>query len=208
MGAVAQHPLKLAIPRALSGINGLKRPSLRPFQNTARSSRNRGFTLVEILIVILIIGISLSLVVANLFVSEEERVRQEAERIMAMVERTRDQAAFSGYAIAMRLTDDGVQFMERDPNQIDPVWRNATTDTLTPRAWSQGIRVEITTAGSKTPAQIRPADDEKAPPHVTFAPTGVGVPFTMRVFTDRFERVIEGDALGNVQWKTPTRAAS
>jgi hypothetical protein len=36
---------------------------------------------------------------------------------------------------------------------------------------------------------------------VTFLPTGIGVPFSMRIFSDQFQRVIDGDALGNVAFR-------
>ncbi len=164
-----------------SGKNALKGP--------------RGFTLVEILVVVVIVGIGLSITVSNLFVGDEERVRQEAERLMALIEKTRDQAAFSGYPIAMRLTDLGVAFLERDPNSIEAKWIDATSGSLKPRAWRDGVTATL--AVSATDNTPRVGAEAQV---VTFLPAGVGMPFTLRVASSTHQRVIVGDALGNMSF--------
>ncbi len=163
------------------------------FQN----QQPRGFTLVEILVVVVIVSIALSIAFANLFVSDEERVRHEAERMLVLVEKTRDQATFSGYAIAMRLTDTGIEFLERDPNSVEPRWRASQASSLAPRAWQNGIRAELSIAESSAFTLSKTDADQ----YVMFLPAGVGVPFSLRVFSDQHQRIIEGDALGNVSFK-------
>lgn len=169
-----------------------------------------GFTLVEIMVVVVIVGIALSIAVSNLFVGDEQRVRLEAERILVLVEKTRDQAVFSGYPIAMRLTADGIEFLERDPNSVEPTWRNAAAESLRQRAWRDGIRVELAeiNSGSNTNSNLArnaaTTSGGRSVPReqiVTFLPTGIGVPFSMRIFSDQFQRVIDGDALGNVAFR-------
>jgi type II secretion system protein H len=179
--------------------------------NFTRSRRfleapSRGFTLVEILIVVVIIGIALSLTTSNLFISDEQRVKLDAERLMRLVERTRDQAVFSGYPIAMRLTDAGIEFLERDPNSVEPIWRTASAEKLPIRGWRDGIRAEITAPerlaeGNRSMANTGTGTNtsaEQGDKIVTFLPTGVGAPFSLRVYSAQYSRTIDGDALGNV----------
>lgn len=186
-------------PPCTQPLTPLLARTFRPFclkhrTNRRLSSLNHtptGFTLVELLVVVVIVGIVLSLAVGNLFTSSEERVRIEASRLATLIEKTRDQAAFSGYPIAMRLAESGVEFLERDPSQVALTWRTATTDSLKPRQWRDGIRAEfVSPEGTSTPDRV-----------ATFLPAGVGTPFTVRVFDAQFERRIEGDALGNVKLK-------
>jgi general secretion pathway protein H len=169
-----------------------------------------GFTLVEIMVVVVIVGIALSIAVSNLFIGDEQRVRLEAERMLVLVEKTRDQAVFSGYPIAMRVTGEGIEFLERDPNSVEPTWRNAVAGSLRSRTWRDGIRVELAeiNSGSNTNSNLArnaaTTSGGRSVPReqiVTFLPTGIGVPFSMRIFSDQFQRVIDGDALGNVAFR-------
>jgi type II secretion system protein H len=159
----------------------------------------RGFTLVEILVVVVVIGIALSLAAPNLFDSDEERVKLEAERLMVLVEKTRDQAVFSGYPIAMRLTETGIEFLERDPNSVEPTWRNASTEKLPARGWRDGIRAELTSPERLVESgRANATSAEKQEEIFTFLPTGVGAPFSLRVYSPQYSRTIDLDALGNV----------
>ncbi len=166
--------------------------------------RASAFTLVEVLVVVVVIGIGLAIAVPKLFISDEERVRQEAERLMAIIEKTRDQAAFSGYAIAMRLGEHGIEFLERDPNSIEPKWLEATNSSLKPRLWRDGVSASLALSTMSTnDTSGRRAD---VPQVVTFLPAGIGVPFTVRVASKDHTRVIVGDALGNVSFAAPLSA--
>jgi type II secretion system protein H len=174
--------------------------------------------LVEIMVVVVIVGIALSIAVSNLFVGDEQRVRLEAERMLVLVEKTRDQAVFSGYPIAMRLTGEGIEFLERDPNSVEPTWRNAAAGSLRSRTWRDGIRVELTelnpspnlsrnippraaTTAASSAAGSTSTSNLPREQIVTFLPTGIGMPFSMRIFSDQSQRVIDGDALGNVAFR-------
>ena len=165
----------------------------RAFSGKKAPKRAPAFTLVEILVVIVIIGIGLAIAVANLFVSDEEKVRHEALRLMALIEKTRDHAAFSGYAIAMRLGENGIEFLERDPNSIEPKWQDATRDSLKPRLWRDGVTASLALSSAASPSI-----QTTQPQLVTFFPAGVGTPFTVRVASASHQRIIVGDALGNV----------
>jgi hypothetical protein len=117
---------------------------------------------------------------------------------------------FSGYPIAMRVTGEGIEFLERDPNSVEPTWRNAVAGSLRSRTWRDGIRVELAeiNSGSNTNSNLArnaaTTSGGRSVPReqiVTFLPTGIGVPFSMRIFSDQFQRVIDGDALGNVAFR-------
>jgi hypothetical protein len=117
----------------------------------------------------------------------------------------------------MRLTGDGIEFLERDPNSVEPTWRTAAAESLRQRAWRDGIRVELTVlktmpntvrsaesnsvALSAATSATNPVNNPQREQVVTFLPAGIGVPFSMRIYSDQFQRVIDGDALGNVTFR-------
>ena len=65
----------------LSVINGSNAALLLGFIYRCRRQSQAGFTLIEVLVVTIILGIALSLAVANLIPDEREKVRIESERV-------------------------------------------------------------------------------------------------------------------------------
>jgi type II secretion system protein H len=149
---------------------------------------SQGFTLLEIMVVVVIIGIIMAVAVANLFVDEREQLRQEAERAYTLLERVRDESALGGRAIAVRMKDNQLELLERDPHAVAPQWQPVALEGLKTRPWPDGVAAELRIAGAI-------ATDDAA---VTFLPGGIGSPFTLSLASAHHRRIIRGDPLGNL----------
>ena len=148
-----------------------------------------GFTLSEILVVIVILGIATVLATANLFQTDEEKLQQESERLLAVLQIARDEAAFGGRVIAVTMADREIQFLERDV--ADPArWNASLVDGLKPRALPDVFNAQLR-VGS-TPAD---AKDNT----ITFLPIGVAAPFDLVLRSSAGARKISGDAIGNMR---------
>ncbi len=149
----------------------------------------RGFTLIEILVVIVILGIATVVATANLFQTDEEKLQQESEKLLAVLQVARDEAAFGGRVIAVTIAGGEIQFLERD----------ATDPSRWNRSAVEGLKTRILVEPFN--AQLRVGSDavDTKDSHVTFLPIGVAAPFELLLRSPAGMRKIAGDAIGNLR---------
>lgn len=149
----------------------------------------RGFTLIEILVVIIILGIATVMATANLFQTDEEKLQQESEKLLAVLQIARDEAAFGGKVIAVTINDGQIQFLERD--FADPSrWSRSTMAELKSRALTDTFNARL---------QVGSASADAKDNHITFLPIGVAAPFEFVLRAPAGTRRISGDAIGNLR---------
>jgi len=146
-----------------------------------------GFTLLEILVVMVVVGVSLALVSVNFTSDDRRRLRDSGERLAAILEQAQDEALMTGASLAWSATDLGYKFWRLDP---DHKWIDAGGD--------EWLRERLFDAGV-TLAELR-LDDHPAKPdtRVVLSASGHNVPFRV-VLALRAERIsISGDVLGRI----------
>lgn len=175
--------------------------------------RLRGFTLVEILVVITIIAIVLSVAVLSLGVLGDDRdVRQEGRRIIALIGVAQDEAVMQGREFGLEFTLDGYRFVEYDP--FVGAWTEIIgDDTLRLRQLPEATEFDLFIEGQRVLLELELAefddpdeddDDRLEPyaPHVLIFSSGDMTPFELHILqTERRQAiVIEGDLLGDVKF--------
>jgi general secretion pathway protein H len=150
----------------------------------------RGFTLLEILVVMVIIGIALAMVSVNLGRDDRRILRDDAERLAALLEHAEEEALVSGTTLAWSPSAGGYRFWRYDE---DRKWVPVSGDEIfRERALEQGVSIAELRINQ---ALAKPQDK------VLFVPGGVNLTFEATLALGSARVVVSGDALGRVSVK-------
>ena len=103
--------------RTLETGNSNKRPYARPGNTGTRPGfGERGFTLIEVLVVVVIVGIISAVVLLSTSLVRDDRdLQQEAKRLASLIELSSDEALFQGRDLGIEFMTGGYRFVEFDP---------------------------------------------------------------------------------------------
>jgi len=174
----------------------------------ARSER--GFTLLELLVVVLIIGLLTSMAVLGVQGrSDRERLEDEAERLIERMRLGREEAVLQSQSLGLLFASGGYRFLALD----DERWRRHQDSLFQPHELPEGMRlavdidgidVELATLDAQTGDETETGagaregndnpDDEPVRPQIFFLASGEILPgFSIRLIGDdvRTEYLIE-----------------
>ena len=145
--------------------------------------RQRGLTLLELLVVLAIIGVAMAGVSLSLRDSSQAQLEREAQRLVAVLEAARAQSRTSGLALVWHTTPDG--FVIRPAHEPSPIaartenWLTAGTQAL--------ISTAATSANNAAPANLVLLGPEPLlpPARITLSTTAANPPSaTLSIGTD------------------------
>jgi general secretion pathway protein H len=177
--------------------------------------RSGGFSLIEILVVIVIIGIVMSIAILSITLAGgDNQLRDEARRIMSLVEVARDESLLQGREFGLEFMQGSYRFVEFDP--LARQWGEVIgDDTLRLRQLPEELELELFIEERRIALKTDPAstsdDDEDRPgietyaPHVLIYSSGDMSPFEVHLVrrADDSLVAVQGDAAGALEIVAP-----
>jgi len=174
----------------------------------------RGFTLIEILVVIVIIGTILSIVVLSTgIVPEDEELQTERTRLTALLETVQDEAVMQGREFGLEIMTSSYRFVEYDA--LSRQWMEVPYDELYRlRQLPDGVEFELYIDDKRVlieddPQKITDPDDTISAdatrfyvPHLYIFASGEASAFEIRLHRPqtRNELTMRGDILGEIEF--------
>lgn len=145
----------------------------------------RGFTLLELLVVLVIVGIMLGMVSFNAMPGERQVLQNEAQRIALLMQLARDEAIVRNRQIAFEAEPDRYRFLLREDNAWQAMDKD---DQLREREFKRApISLSINPPPPGNPLPLR----------VIFGREPVDKPFVMTLSMGESSVAIRADGIGH-----------
>ena len=143
----------------------------------ANTSPQSGFTLIEILVVMVLLGLLSGVAVFTLGSGKQQReLSNEAQRLHALLRMASEEAILSNTEIGVAINEEGYEFLEYDDKEF--TWSNTKITSLKPHSFPEWVSVEFNRDGDKIKLLGKDEDDSKRPDMMLLS-SGEVTPFTM-----------------------------
>jgi general secretion pathway protein H len=181
-----------------SGINMGKIPPIR-ISNAPTSRLQRGFTLLEIIVVLVIIGIMVSFAVLQFGDEGEKQLKEETRRLELLVKLAREESILESSDYAIGFWQGGYSFYTLDEGEGK--WDEITDDpTLRPREIPEYIELSIELEDQLVILEMEPPEK----PQIFLLSSGEMTPFLLQLSVqdrDDLPKEISFDQLGRLNYE-------
>lgn len=161
------------------------------------AGRASGFTLIEVLVVMVLIAIIVSVVSVRFQRDDRQILREEALRLAALLTHARDEAITTGVPLGWRSEGNSYRFYRRGPNR-DWIAMDRD-DVLHAREVTSPMRLlDVQVAQTKQKSATEAIKAESAPA-IVFSPAATNRPFRIVLELNGVRLQIRSDALSEIR---------
>ncbi len=177
----------------------------------------RGFTLIEILVVVIIIATIVSIALLSMsLVGDDRELDTERKRLAAIIEVAQDEAMLQGREFGIELMRTSYRFVEFDP--LTSRWAEVPADDLFRlRELPEGVEIDLYVEDKRIPLELDPRvleepDEEDMSgkiedfePHLFLFSSGEATAYEIRLRRDLNDQelIMRGDILGDIEFVNP-----
>jgi general secretion pathway protein H len=169
--------------------------------------RSKGFTLVEILVVVVIMAVVISLAVLSIGAAgRDTQLDEESRRIEGLVGLLHERALLEGRDFGLRIEPAAYEFVVYEPRRDR--WMTMDQDQEfrhrdLPKGVSFQLQLDSQTVVLKPLDRNLSSDEAPPAPQVAIAASGEGTPFrlTLQREATQAKASVDGDAMGKVTHK-------
>ena len=143
----------------------------------------RGFTLLEIMLVIFLIGLASSGVVQKFVTDSEPPAKKAAQDFLTRFAQFKDRAVIEGQTLGVLIDAPGYQFMQRRQGQWLPVSATRLSAQVTVPKQVQMLLQPGSDIWQKEYALELQKEAKKKTPQIRFSPFEPATPFTLRFYS-------------------------
>ena len=171
---------------------------------TRETGRHVGYTLVEMLVVLVVLGIMLGMVSLSAAPDPRARLKRDAERLETLFALAAEESQLRARPISWRADEKGYVFLLRDGQEWAVMDRDAQ---FKPRAWDAGS-VRLTLASADAPRWgadhfgNSPSDGADDRTTLAFPRDGLQAAFVLQIEADGNSVFVKGDGVGRY-WVEP-----
>ncbi len=164
--------------------------------------RSKGFTLIEILVVLVIMAVVISLAVLSIGTTgRDAQLDEESRRIEGLVDILHERALLEGRDFGLRIAPNAYEFVVYSPDRDR--WLNLNDEHEfrhrdLPKGVSFQLQLDSVDVVLKPVAQVLSSGGAPPPPQVAIAASGEGTPFRLTLLREATQAraTVNGDAFG------------
>ncbi len=153
---------------------------------------NKGFTLIEILVVVVVVAVLMGAITLSFPPTGSKLLKEHADRFTALVKLAQDEAILQSREIALVVNANGYSFLKNENNN----WVAFSEMPFKKREFPVGFKSSFFLEG----VNINLKERDNSKPQVVFLTSGEVTPFQYDMaFNDQAEASLVIDSFGNIQ---------